>query len=127
MATPEMILVETHGRVGLIRLNRPAALNALCDQLTAELGAQLLAFDADPRSGFAIYDTVGISQRSGWLQVGGTSAGAPQWAALIAIADQGRALVGNGSLDGVTPTLVIGGHFSAARIRRDGDAFKFIV
>jgi hypothetical protein len=26
-----------------------------------------------------------------------------------------------------TPTLVIGGHFSAGRIRRDGDAFKFIV
>jgi enoyl-CoA hydratase len=51
MATPEMILVETHGRVGLIRLNRPAALNALCDQLTAELGAQLLAFDADPNIG----------------------------------------------------------------------------
>ena len=44
----EMILVETHGPVGLIRLNRPAALNALCDQLMAELGAQLLAFDADP-------------------------------------------------------------------------------
>jgi|UniRef100_A0A8J4HEJ0 enoyl-CoA hydratase len=44
----EMILVETHGKVGLIRLNRPAALNALCDPLMAELGAQLLAFDADP-------------------------------------------------------------------------------
>ena len=44
---PEMILVETHGRVGLIRLNRPAALNALCDQLVAELGAQMLAFDRD--------------------------------------------------------------------------------
>jgi hypothetical protein len=26
-----------------------------------------------------------------------------------------------------TPTLVIGGHFGAARIKRDGDAFKFIV
>jgi glyoxylase-like metal-dependent hydrolase (beta-lactamase superfamily II) len=26
-----------------------------------------------------------------------------------------------------TPTLVIGGHFSAGRIKRDGDAFKFIV
>ena len=26
-----------------------------------------------------------------------------------------------------TPTLVIGGHFNAGRIRRDGDAFKFIV
>jgi enoyl-CoA hydratase len=41
------ILVETHGRVGLIRLNRPQAMNALCDALMAELGEQLLAFDAD--------------------------------------------------------------------------------
>ena len=48
---PETILVETHGRVGLIRLNRPQALNALCDQLMVELGAQLLAFDADPAIG----------------------------------------------------------------------------
>ena len=48
---PDMILVETHGRVGLIRLNRPQALNALCDQLMGELGDQLLAFDADPAIG----------------------------------------------------------------------------
>jgi enoyl-CoA hydratase len=48
---PDMILVETHGNVGLIRLNRPQALNALCDQLMAELGEQLLAFDADPAIG----------------------------------------------------------------------------
>ena len=47
----EMILVETHGAVGLIRLNRPAALNALCDQLMGELGEQLLAWDADPAIG----------------------------------------------------------------------------
>ncbi len=46
-----MIQSETHGRVGLIRLNRPEALNALCDQLMAELGAQLQAFDADPAIG----------------------------------------------------------------------------
>ena len=51
MSTPEMIIVETHGAVGLIRLNRPASLNALCDQLMQELGAQLLAFDADPAIG----------------------------------------------------------------------------
>jgi enoyl-CoA hydratase len=49
-----MILVETHGPVGLIRLNRPAALNALCDQLMQELGAQLRAFDADPAIGAII-------------------------------------------------------------------------
>jgi len=48
---PEMIEVETHGAVGLIRLNRPQALNALCDALMAELGAQLLDFDADPDIG----------------------------------------------------------------------------
>ena len=48
---PEMILAETHGAVGLVRLNRPQALNALCDQLMEELGGQLLAFDADPAIG----------------------------------------------------------------------------
>jgi enoyl-CoA hydratase len=51
MQMAEMILVETHGAVGLIRLNRPKALNALCDQLMAELGQQLQAFDADPAIG----------------------------------------------------------------------------
>jgi len=51
---PEMILVETHGRVGLIRLNRPQALNALCDRLMAELGAQLRTFDADPGIGAVV-------------------------------------------------------------------------
>ena len=51
MSAPEMITTETHGRVALIRLNRPKALNALCDQLMDELGAALLAFDADPGIG----------------------------------------------------------------------------
>jgi len=51
MASYETILVETHGKVGLIRLNRPQALNALCDAMMAEIGAQLLAFDADPAIG----------------------------------------------------------------------------
>jgi enoyl-CoA hydratase len=47
----EMILVETHGRVGVIRLNRPQALNALCDRLMAEVGKQLTAFDQDDAIG----------------------------------------------------------------------------
>lgn len=51
MAAYEMILVETQGAVGVIRLNRPTALNALCDQLMQELGAQLRAFDADDAIG----------------------------------------------------------------------------
>ena len=44
----EMILTERRGAVALITLNRPKALNALCDQLMSELGEALLAFDADP-------------------------------------------------------------------------------
>jgi len=43
----ENIIVETHGRVGLIRLNRPAALNALCKALMDELSAAIDAFEAD--------------------------------------------------------------------------------
>jgi len=47
----EMILVETKGAVGLVRLNRPQALNALCGQLMRELGQALKAFDADDAIG----------------------------------------------------------------------------
>lgn len=43
----ENILVEIHGKVGLITLNRPAALNALNDKLMDELGLALQSFDAD--------------------------------------------------------------------------------
>jgi len=51
MNTPELILVRTEGRVGVITLNRPKALNALNGQLMDELGAALKAFDADPEIG----------------------------------------------------------------------------
>ncbi|KVK99734.1 enoyl-CoA hydratase [Burkholderia cepacia] len=43
----ENILVETRGRVGLVTLNRPKALNALNDALMDELGDALKALDAD--------------------------------------------------------------------------------
>jgi enoyl-CoA hydratase len=49
--TYENILVESHDAVGLIRLNRPQALNALNAALIAELGQALSAFDQDPKIG----------------------------------------------------------------------------
>jgi hypothetical protein len=61
-----------------------------------------VAYDADPNSGVAVYGSYGWG---GWAVVGGTSAAAPQWAALTAIADQGRALASLGALDGFTQTL----------------------
>src|SRR5262245_40804468 len=42
------IIVETKGKVGVIRLNRPQALNALNAALMQELGTALAAYEADP-------------------------------------------------------------------------------
>ncbi|KNC52625.1 enoyl-CoA hydratase [Thecamonas trahens ATCC 50062] len=43
--------VEREGTVGLVRLNRPKALNALCSPLFEELNEALANFDADPKIG----------------------------------------------------------------------------
>jgi subtilase family serine protease len=59
-----------------------------------------VSYNANPNTGFAVYDTVRYSGHSGWFEVGGTSAGAPQWSALVAIANEGRALAGLTSLSG---------------------------
>ncbi len=49
--THENIIVETRGRVGLVTLNRPKALNALNAALIVELSAALDAFEADEAIG----------------------------------------------------------------------------
>jgi len=49
--TYEAIIVEKRGRVGLIRLNRPDALNALNETMMAELGRALDAFEAEANTG----------------------------------------------------------------------------
>jgi hypothetical protein len=64
-----------------------------------------VAYDSDPNTGFPVYDTFTNPASTPWEQVGGTSDAAPQWSALIAIADQGRALLGLGSLDGRSQIL----------------------
>ncbi|HLF91054.1 MAG TPA: enoyl-CoA hydratase-related protein, partial [Anaerolineales bacterium] len=48
------LLTETHGRAGLIRLNRPKALNALDSTLINELMDALSAFDADSTIGAVV-------------------------------------------------------------------------
>jgi hypothetical protein len=51
-----------------------------------------VAYAADPSNGFPVYTSVPDAKgRTGWFTVGGTSAGAPQWAGLVAIADEARA------------------------------------
>src|SRR5262249_2083164 len=60
-----------------------------------------VSYDANPNTGFYVYDSY---QAGGWYAFGGTSAGAPQWAALVAIANQGRSLAGQAPLDGSSQT-----------------------
>jgi subtilase family serine protease len=53
-------------------------------------GTPDVSYNANPGTGYAIYDSVGINGASGWFQVGGTSAATPQWAALVTIANAMR-------------------------------------
>lgn len=59
-----------------------------------------VSYDADPNTGFAIYDSVTFEGLTGWMQVGGTSAGAPQWSGIIALANQARKAANKGLLVG---------------------------
>jgi len=75
----ENILVETRGRVALVRLNRPKQLNALNDALMNELGDALARFDADEGVGaivltgsdkaFAAGADIGVMKDWGYMDV----------------------------------------------------------
>jgi kumamolisin len=43
-----------------------------------------VSYDANPNTGVWVYDTTAYEGSSGWIQVGGTSAAAPQWSAIFA-------------------------------------------
>ncbi len=47
-----------------------------------------VSYDANPSTGFAVYDSTNYQGYVGWYEVGGTSAGSPQWAGTVALADQ---------------------------------------
>ncbi|MBI2786414.1 MAG: S53 family peptidase [Legionella longbeachae] len=50
-------------------------------------GVPDVAYNADPDTGFSVYNSIPYEDNIGWAVVGGTSAGSPQWAAIIAIAN----------------------------------------
>lgn len=64
---------ETAGQMYLQIPNNPRNLRGVPD----------VAYNADPNTGVSVYDTYG---EGGWMVIGGTSAGAPQWAGVIAVA-----------------------------------------
>ena len=47
----QVVLTETHGKVGLIRINRPEALNALNNDVVDGIGAAIDPMATDSTSG----------------------------------------------------------------------------
>ena len=64
-----------------------------------------VSIEGDKNTGVSVYDSLNGGTGAPWYKIGGTSAGTPIWAGLVAIANQGRASIGLGALDGVTQTL----------------------
>ena len=81
---------------------RPAFQDSVASVVGDRRGTPDVAYNADPTTGVAVLDTYNNPSRP-WSQVGGTSAGTPQWAALLAIVNQGR------ELNGLTPLNATGG------------------
>ena len=88
--------------------SQPSYQKGVVTQTSSSRATPDVAYDASPSTGFAVYDSVPYGGTTyGWFEVGGTSAGAPQWSALLAIADQGRALSGQPALDSSGPQQVM--------------------
>jgi hypothetical protein len=81
-----------------------------------------VSWNAAVSSGVSVYSTLSDRGPGGWFAVGGTSAGTPAWAAIIAIADQGRAVHGLGSLAGAQSVLYAlpGSDFHDVTVGRNG-------
>jgi len=62
-----------------------------------------VSFDAAINGGVLVY--ISAYGQGPWYVVGGTSAGSPQWAGVVALANQARAEAGNGPLGFANPTL----------------------
>jgi hypothetical protein len=67
-----------------------------------------LAYDSDPATGAAIYDTLyanAFFPGKPWFEIGGTSMAAPQMSSLVAITNQLRVAAREGTLDGANQLL----------------------
>jgi len=87
---------------------QPAYQHGVVTQTSAARSTPDVAYLASPSPGFDVYDSFPFGGTNyGWLGIGGTSAGAPQWSALLAIADQGRKLSNKPALNSTNPQEVM--------------------
>ena len=75
------------------------------NDLAGARGVPDVAYNANPGTGYAVYNSIGINGAQGWFQLGGTSAATPQWAALVAITNSQRAAAGKTNLTSANEAL----------------------
>lgn len=63
--------------------SRPAFQSSVATKVGSKRGTPDLSFDADPRSGVALYDSTSCGGLSGWMVAGGTSLSSPAVAGII--------------------------------------------
>jgi subtilase family serine protease len=86
----------------------------IADDIHGTRGVPDVSYNANPGTGYAIYDSIGLSGYSGWFQVGGTSAATPQWAALIAITNSERVAARKANLSATGTSVYAVGKSSLA-------------
>jgi subtilase family serine protease len=78
------------GSGGGLSLRRPRPAYQRSINPYRKRGTPDVSYHADPVRGYAVYTSVGYEGQTGWVTVGGTSAAAPQWAAIVAVSNQLR-------------------------------------
>ena len=76
-------------------------------------GTPDVSYNGAPDTGVAVYDGQPYGTSSGWMQVGGTSAGPPQWSGLIAIANALRQFLHKSA---ITSTVSDAALYDAAKV-----------
>ena len=69
-----------------------------------------VSVNADPQTGYDVYCAVGGCAKRGWMVIGGTSAAAPVWAALVALANESSLKINGFTLGFLNPSLYAIGH-----------------
>jgi hypothetical protein len=85
--------------------SQPSYQGGIVTQSTTARTTPDVAFDADPDTGVSVYDSYNNGTTDPWEILGGTSVAAPAWSGLLAVADQGRVIAGETTLDSRTQTL----------------------
>ncbi|MCL4356316.1 MAG: S53 family peptidase [Candidatus Thermoplasmatota archaeon] len=79
-------------------------------------GVPDVSYDANPNTGVWVYDSTVDQGLKGWIQVGGTSAASPQWAAIFADA---QAIDGSSSINGANVHSLLYGIYDSSNYQND--------